>query len=118
MEELKTLRTELDRCNDAWMESDDGGIGNCMKTLDAALSKLEEQMRWVPCSERLPVEEGADTGDYVQIWTKWGGLDIAKKEWSQGWTPNHWELKGGGRLEMTDVTHWRQLEKGPTPPTE
>lgn len=68
---------------------------------------------WIPTKDRLPVEDGEDSGDYVLVITRWGDIDIAKKEWRTGWNSHYWYGKGAREFSMEDITHWMPLPKKP-----
>jgi Protein of unknown function (DUF551) len=69
-----------------------------------------ERERWISVEERLP--EG-ESDEYVNIWTRWNDIETAKREWQQGWKPDHWRTREGARIENEDVTHWKPLPQGP-----
>jgi hypothetical protein len=70
---------------------------------------------WISVKDRLPEDGSFDEDGYVLVWVKWRCPAIARKDWAQGWKPEHWRTDCGERLEIKDVTHWMPL---PEPPKE
>ena len=66
-------------------------------------------MNWTSCALQMP-----DDGEEVIVWSPVLGMTLARKEWEQGSTPNHWDVNHPDRRwELDDVTHWMPF---PDPP--
>lgn len=71
-------------------------------------------MKWISTTDKLPSGETADDDGYKLVWTRWGHVEVARRDWQQGWKPDHWRTSHGGRLELEDVTHWMPLPEAPS----
>lgn len=67
-----------------------------------AIKALEEQPQWIPCSERMPEEDGR----YLVTCSRWGAWAVDWNIWSNEPKPS-WLWEQG-------VTAWMPLPKGYT----
>lgn len=79
-------------------------------SLEDALKELEKSP-WTLCSDRLPVEVGEDSGDWVLGKSSWEVVLVVRKAWKQGHSPDFWESQCDGDLQMDDIVKWMPLPK-------
>lgn len=93
------------------LHSDDDNY-RANRIIDAADEYVEEQKEWIPCSERLPSEDGLYLAQ-----TKWiflGVPDIEVYTWAEGW--NCYRGSDGAvnrehEIGVEDIIAWMPLPK-------
>lgn len=73
-----------------------GSTGDEIARLTAEITRLREERRWIPVTERLP-----DGNEWVDVAGPWGD--------SVGW----YEPSGWRNVWPCEVTHWRKRGPGP-----
>ena len=42
-------------------------------------------MKWISTTDKLPSSETVEDDGYKLVWTRWGHVEVAKRDWQQGW---------------------------------
>ena len=99
--------SEIRICKYCGMELSEGiphGLRECHLRAVARIAELEAERRWIPVSERLPLDDG-------YYWT----MDIFKQEQKYKFSQGKWRDQSGMLVEFsaTHVTHWMPLPEPP-----
>lgn len=124
MEELKTIREAIAFARKRSIEESEHHdlktpelchalaveIPSALDEALAAVSALEEQMRWVPCSERMPEDD-------TWVLVAWGEVVTIAFCESPGPDGNRFwlQIRDQDCPYIDGITHWKSM---PQPPTE
>ena len=76
--------------------------------INMAIEALSAEAEWIPCSERLPSEDG----DYL-VQMSWWGFQMDVYSWADGW--NCYRINGKvsrlSEIDGRDIVAWMPLPK-------
>ena len=79
-----------------------------IEAIDMAIEALSAEAEWIPCSERLPSEDG----DYL-VQMSWWGFQMDVYSWADGW--NCYRINGKvsrlSEIDGRDIVAWMPLPK-------